>query len=92
MAKRTCYLRDLEAAKVGDGGRGRSGGPRAGSEAPALRNSRRPLYKGRYLSEWVVVIGCDHFGYTSKEYWEAEAAVTQAGSNAIPYLIQWIQQ
>src|SRR5581483_7455941 len=51
--------------------------------------AREPRYQGRTLSEWIWV-GTDHIE-TSPEWSEANNAVKQIGTNAIPFLLEWVQ-
>lgn len=58
----------------------------------ALRPSGEgPIYKDRHLSEWVEALGGNVFGLNPRDYFPAQAAVQSAGSNAIPYLLKWMQ-
>ncbi len=50
--------------------------------------SRGPRYEGRSLSHWVVVLTGED---GEKEADKGTAAVIQAGTNAVPYLLKWIQ-
>jgi hypothetical protein len=59
-----------------------------------------PLYNGHRLSEWVEVFGRLELGMVQvvepaggdlSIYSSANKAITQAGTNAFPYLLKWIQ-
>jgi len=56
----------------------------------SLIPSREPEYRGRMLSEWMVIHATGK-NPTDKAVVEAETAIRQIGTNAIPYLIEWIQ-
>jgi hypothetical protein len=50
-----------------------------------------PVYQRRHLNTWVEALGGAGYGLDPRDYYTAEAAVQSAGSNAIPYLLKWIQ-
>jgi hypothetical protein len=51
-----------------------------------------PVYKGRHLSEWVEVQGRRPSGSgSSKDYFGSLEAISEAGTNAFPFLLKWIQ-
>jgi len=49
-----------------------------------------PIYKNRHLSEWVEARG-HFFAPPADIYFDSEAAIQEAGTNAFPYLLKWIQ-
>lgn len=51
-----------------------------------LSGPREPAYKGRNLSKWIASLG-----EAPPEGERASNAVYQIGTNAVPYLLQWIQ-
>jgi len=52
------------------------------------RREREPEYRGKRLSEWVAMMG---FTPGSVEYFKAKEAVGRIGTNAVPFLLDWIQ-
>src|SRR5712691_1235226 len=61
----------------------------AGVLVAVCRREREPEYGGKRLSEWVLVMRSP--GYTTQESPQAEKAILQIGSNAVPYLVKWIR-
>jgi hypothetical protein len=58
----------------------------------ALRNpGEGPIYKGRHLSEWVGVQGRAIYSGSSSDYDDSAAAIREAGTNAFPLLLKWMQ-
>src|SRR5580765_1343386 len=51
------------------------------------RDSAEPVYKGRKLSEWVMELPPEPTTYGRSE---AEVALREIGTNALPYLLKWI--
>jgi hypothetical protein len=47
-----------------------------------------PRWKGRSLSYWVFVNG----GVRRDDHYDPEYAISQIGSNAVPYLLRWMKQ
>jgi FOG: HEAT repeat len=47
-----------------------------------------PRWKGRSLSNWVLVNG----GSKRDDHYNPKYAISQIGSNAVPYLLRWIKQ
>ena len=47
-----------------------------------------PHYKGRPLSYWVLVNG----GVRRDDHYDPKYAISQIGSNAVPYLLKWMKQ
>ena len=47
-----------------------------------------PKYQGRYLSDWVAIRGPAPYG--SSERAQAEVAIQNIGTNALPYLLEWM--
>ena len=58
-----------------------------------LKRRDEPKYQGRYLSDWL-----EQYSQARQRYWkertpaeiEAEAAVQNIGTNAVPYFVKWI--
>lgn len=53
--------------------------------------SNEPTYNGRHLSEWVQVHGRAINTGSYGDYFDSEAAIREAGTNAFPLLLKWIQ-
>lgn len=54
------------------------------------RNKKEPSFKGKALQKWV--IQCASADATNPAHHEAEVAIQNIGTNAIPYLLKWITQ
>jgi len=54
---------------------------------------REPVYKGKKLSEWLYVYNAVSKGSTifTPEALEGQAAIRQIGTNAVPFLLDWIK-
>src|SRR5262249_41114687 len=53
--------------------------------------SREPSYHGKKLSEWVIQLAPSARGGLWDSNVEAEAAIRQIGSNAVPFLLKWVR-
>lgn len=57
-----------------------------------LNRNNEPVYHGRRLSEWLSVVSSHAYDEElSPEMAEAESAVRNIGTNALPYLLAWIK-
>ena len=50
---------------------------------------REPRYKGKSLTEWLRLY---NFDPATSEQWQADAAVRHIGTNALPFLLKWVDQ
>src|SRR5438067_1105808 len=50
---------------------------------------REPVYNGKKLSEWLQLYGSTGISVEQRE--QAKVAVRQIGTNALPWLVKWIQ-
>jgi hypothetical protein len=57
-----------------------------------LARESGPRYNGRSLSKWVVLYDKHAMTQESPEFAEAVQAIQTIGTNALPYLLKWIQQ
>jgi hypothetical protein len=57
-----------------------------------LRHDDEPRYNGRPLSKWLQVYSENVMSQNTPEFSEAEQAIRTIGTNALPYLLKWIQQ
>jgi hypothetical protein len=55
----------------------------------ALWPRREPMHNGQALHYWVAILGVS--ASQGGEFEKAVDAVTEAGTNALPFLVQWIQ-
>jgi hypothetical protein len=56
-----------------------------------LTRAREPYYKGKYLSEWLEVLGEQSVIHVTEESMEAEDAVWDMGTNIVPFLTTSLQ-
>ena len=63
----------------------------AGELVAVFRREREPEYGGRKLSEWVMAYSRSSTLNPSRENHEAAEAIRQIGSNALPYLLNWMR-
>ncbi len=56
-----------------------------------LRPTGEPIYNGRSLSQWLEIYQGNVYDQTSPRFLEAQIAVSEIGTNALPYLLKWIR-
>jgi hypothetical protein len=56
-----------------------------------LSHEREPHYQGRSLSEWLVLLNGGYSNEPDISLHDAEEAIRHFGTNALPFLIKWIQ-
>jgi len=56
-----------------------------------VRPDREPKYQGRSLSEWLARLAAGPDGDPPQQAQEAQQAIRHIGTNALPYLLEWVQ-